>query len=151
MQEPLDGIRIVEMTIAVQGPSAGVYLRDMGAEVIKIEPPMGDASRYSRARQNETPDGTVGPQYIAANRGKRSICLDMSTAIGVKALHLLLKDADVFLTNYRRPALDKMGLDYESLRERYPRIIHASVNGFGPRGPDSDKAMLDGVAASRGG
>ncbi|MCS5571956.1 MAG: CoA transferase [Pseudomonadales bacterium] len=151
MPEPLEGIKVVEMTIAVQGPSAGLYLRDMGAEVIKIEPPMGDASRYSRARQNETPDGTVGPQYVAANRGKRSICLDMSTATGAKALHALLRDADVFLTNYRRPAIEKMGLDYDSLKDQYPKLIHASVNGFGPLGADSDKAMLDGVAASRGG
>ena len=73
MPEPLEGIRVVEMTVAVQGPSAGLYLRDMGAEVIKIEPPLGDASRYVRAQQNETPDGTVSPQYVAANRGKRSI------------------------------------------------------------------------------
>ncbi len=151
MPEPLEGIKVVEMTIAVQGPSAGVFLRDMGAEIIKVEPPMGDASRYSRARQNETPAGTVGPQYVAANRGKRSICLDMSTETGKKALHALLREADVFLTNYREPALEKMGLNYECLREKYPKLIHASVNGFGPLGPDKDKAMLDGVAASRGG
>ena len=116
MPEPLEGIKVVEMTIAVQGPSAGVFLRDMGAEIIKVEPPMGDASRYSRARQNETPAGTVGPQYVAANRGKRSICLDMSTETGKKALHALLREADVFLTNYREPALEKMGLNYEMLQ-----------------------------------
>ena len=103
----------------------------MGAEVIKVEPPMGDASRYSRARQNETPPGTFGPQYVAANRGKRSICLDMSTDTGKKAMHAILSDADVFLTNYREPALEKMGLTYKNLREKYPKLIHASVNGFG--------------------
>ena len=151
MPEPLEGIRVVEMTVAVQGPSAGLYLRDMGAEVIKIEPPLGDASRYVRAQQNETPDGTVSPQYVAANRGKRSICLDISTATGSKAVHALLQEADVFLTNYRAPALEKMGLDYNSLKDDHPKLIHASVNGFGPKGPDAGKAMLDGVAASRGG
>ena len=151
MPEPLSGIRVIEMTIAVQGPSAGLYLRDMGADVIKIEPPMGDASRYARARQNETPDGTVGPQFVAANRGKRSVCLDMTTELGARAVHALLKDADIFLTNYRLPALQKMGLDYESLKASHPMLIHASVNGFGPKGPDNDKAMLDGVAQSRGG
>lgn len=151
MPEPLSGIKVIEMTIAVQGPSAALYLCDMGADVIKIEPPMGDASRYARARQNETPDGSVAPQFVAANRGKRSVCLDMTTELGARAALALLQDADVFLTNYRLPALQKMGLDYDSLKGRHPELIHASVNGFGPRGPDKDKAMLDGVAQSRAG
>ena len=79
MPEPLAGLTVVEMTIAVQGPAAGVYLRDMGADVFKVEPPLGDPSRYNRARQNETPDGTMVPQYAACNRGKRSLCIDLST------------------------------------------------------------------------
>lgn len=151
MSEPLDGITVIEMTIAVQGPAAGLYLRDMGADVIKVEPPMGDASRYSRGRQNETPDGTVGPQFVAVNRGKRSICLDISTDNGIRAVHALLEKADIFLTNYRSAALTKMGLDYDRLHARYPQLIYASVNGFGPTGPDTHKAMLDGVASARGG
>ncbi len=151
MPQPLEGITVVEMTVAVQGPAAGLYLRDMGAEVIKVEPPLGDASRYSRARQNETPEGTVGPQYVAVNRGKRSVCLDISTELGARAVAALLARADVFLTNYREPALQKMGLGYQQLHQQYPQLVYASVNGFGPKGPDKDKAMLDGVAASRGG
>lgn len=151
MKEPLSGIRVVEMTIAVQGPAAGVYLRDMGAEVVKIEPPLGDASRYGRGIGNETPPETPGPQFAAVNRGKRSVCIDLQTESGIRALHALLADADVFFTNYREPALLRMGLGYDALRERYPRLIHASVNGFGPRGPDADKAMLDGAAVARGG
>lgn len=149
MPQPLEGITVIEMTIAVQGPAAALYLRDMGAEVIKVEPPLGDASRYGRARQNETPDGTVGPQYVAANRGKRSVCIDTNTELGTRALFALLEHADVFLTNYREPALIKMGLNYDDLHQRFPQLIYASVNGFGPTGPDADKAMLDGVAASR--
>ncbi|MBX3705086.1 MAG: CoA transferase [Pseudomonadales bacterium] len=149
--EPLAGIRVVEMTLAVQGPVAGVFLRDMGAEVIKVEPPLGDPARYGRGVANETPPGTLGPQFVAANRGKRSVCVDLTTADGQRALHALLVDADVFLTNYRRLALDRLGLDYPHLRERYPRLVYASVNGFGPAGPDADKAMLDGAAVARGG
>ena len=151
MPEPLEGFTVIEMTVAVQGPAAALYLRDMGAEVIKVEPPMGDASRYGRGRQNETPEGTIGPQYVAVNRGKRSVCLDVATEAGLQALHLLLAGADVFLTNYREPALLKMGLSYDELHGRYPDLIYVSVNGFGPAGPDRDKAMLDGVAATRGG
>ena len=151
MPEALAGITVIEMTIAVQGPAAALYLRDMGAEVIKVEPPMGDGARYMRARQNETPDGTMSPQFVAVNRGKRSICLDIKTDLGSRAFFSLLENADVFLTNFREPALVQMGLGYERLKAKYPRLIYASVNGFGPRGPDADKAMLDGVACTRGG
>ena len=151
MPEPLEGIVVVEMTIAVQGPAAGLYLRDMGATVIKVEPPLGDASRYGRGRQNETPDGTMGPQFVAVNRGKRSVCVDLATDDGREVIERLLADADVFLTNYREPALIKMGLSYDELHEKFPNLVYASVNGFGPKGADADKAMLDGVAVSRGG
>jgi crotonobetainyl-CoA:carnitine CoA-transferase CaiB-like acyl-CoA transferase len=151
MPEPLERMIVIEMTIAVQGPAAGLYLRDMGAQVIKVEPPLGDPSRYGRGRQNETPDGTMGPQYVAANRGKRSICVDLNTDTGAKVIQSLLATADVFLTNYREPALQKLGLGYDELHQQYPKLIYASANGFGPKGPDADKAMLDGVAAARGG
>lgn len=151
MAEPLVGITVVEMTVAVQGPAAGLYLRDMGADVIKVEPPIGDPSRYGRGRFNETPDGTLGPQFVAVNRGKRSVCLDMATDGGARALFSLLENADVFLTNYREAALVRMGLGYDALHEKFPRLIYASVNGFGSKGEDSEKAMLDGAAAARGG
>jgi len=149
--EPLTGINVVEMTVAVQGPAAALYLRDMGADVIKVEPPLGDASRYGRGRDNNTPAGTLGPQFVAVNRGKRSVCVDLTTDIGLRAVHGLLAEADVFLTNFRVPALCKMGLDYPAIRELYPSLVYASVNGFGPKGRDAEKAMLDGAAVARGG
>src|SRR5262245_58675808 len=151
MNEPLSGIRVIDMTLAVQGPAASLYLRDMGADVIKLEPPLGDPSRYGRGHDNNTPAGTLGPQFVAVNRGKRSISIDLSTELGRKAVLKLLETADVFLTNYREPALVKMGLGYEALHARLPRLIYASVNGFGPKGIDADKAMLDGAAVARGG
>ena len=151
MSQPLDGITVIDMTIAVQGPAAGAYLCDMGAQVIKVESPVGDPSRHARGRDNGTPRGTIGPQFVVCNRGKRSVCLDLSTELGMEALHRLLATADVFLTNFRGPALAKLGLDYDSLHGRYPSLIYAAVNGFGPKGPDKDRAMLDGAAAARGG
>lgn len=151
MTEPLTGIRVVEMTIAVQGPAAGLYLRDMGAEVIKVEPPIGDPNRYGRNVGNNTPAGTLGPQFVAVNRGKRSVCLDMSTDLGKRAVHGLLATADVFLSNYREDALNRMGLGWDELHRKYPRLIHATVSGFGPKGVDAGKAMLDGAAVARGG
>jgi len=151
MSEPLEGFTVVELASAVQGPAAGLYLRDMGAEVLKVEPPIGDSSRHGRNRNNETPEGTYGPQFVAVNRGKRSLCIDLTTDLGKKTLHRLLEKADVMLTNYRMPALKKLGFDYETLRELYPDLVYANVNGFGPKGPDADKAMLDGAAVARGG
>jgi formyl-CoA transferase len=149
--EPLSGIRVVEVTLAVQGPAAGLYLRDMGADVIKVEPPLGDPSRYGRGHDNATPEGTLGPQFVAVNRGKRSVCVDLATELGRKAVFALLADADIFLTNYRREALAKLGLGWTDLQARFPRLVYAAVNGFGPLGEDADKAMLDGAAIARGG
>ena len=151
MNEPLSGIRVVDMTLAVQGPAASLYLADMGADVIKVEPPLGDPSRYGRGHDNNTPPGTLGPQFVAVNRGKRSVSIDLSTELGRKAVLALLGTADVFLTNYREPALVKIGLGYDALHARFPRLVYASVNGFGPKGEDADKAMLDGAAVARGG
>ena len=151
MREPLEGIKVVELTIAVQGPAAGLYLRDMGAEVIKVEQPVGDPSRYGRGRNNELPEGTIGAQFVSVNRGKRSVCLDLATDLGQNAMYGLLADADVFFTNFREPALIKHGLDYATLHAKYPDLVYGSVNGFGPQGEDADKAMLDGAALARGG
>jgi crotonobetainyl-CoA:carnitine CoA-transferase CaiB-like acyl-CoA transferase len=151
MNEPLSGIRVVDMTLAVQGPAASLYLRDMGADVIKVEPPLGDPSRYGRGHANDTPPGTLGPQFVAVNRGKRSVSIDLSTELGRQAVLRLLETADVFLTNYREPALVKMGLGYDALHARFPQLVYASVNGFGPKGGDAHKAMLDGAAVARGG
>jgi formyl-CoA transferase len=149
--EPLEGYTVVELAVAVQGPAAALYLRDMGAEVIKVEPPLGDPSRHGRGKNNKTPEETPGPQFVAVNRGKRSVCLDLTTDLGSQALLGLLANADVLLTNYRVPALAKLGLDYATLHTQFPQLIHASVNGFGPIGDDAGKAMLDGAAIARGG
>lgn len=151
MPEALAGIRVLEMTTAIQGPAAALYLRDMGADVIKVEPPLGDGSRYHRGVNNTLPQEAHGAQFIAMNRGKRSVCLDIHTELGRDVVMRLLGESDVFVTNFRTSALRRMGLDYETLHARHPRLVHASVNGFGARGPAADKAMIDGAAQARGG
>jgi crotonobetainyl-CoA:carnitine CoA-transferase CaiB-like acyl-CoA transferase len=148
---PLSHIRVVEMGSAIQGPAAGLYLRDMGAEVIKIEPPTGDANRGFRGVNNDLPPETFGSQFVAMNRGKKSVCLDVHTALGLKAVLALIQRADVFVSNYRESALIRMGLAYETVSADNPSLIYALGNGFGPRGPDADKTMLDGAAIARGG
>ncbi len=151
MPEPLEGLRVVELATAIQGPAAGLYFANMGADVIKVEPPMGDPSRYHRGVNNTLPEAAYGSQFIAMNKGKRSMCVDVHTELGAAVMGKLLSRADVFLTNFRASALTRMGLDLHGLTERHPQLVVGHVNGFGPRGDDADKAMLDGAAQARGG
>ena len=151
MPQPLTGYTIVEMGTAIQGPAAGIYLSDMGADVIKVEPPIGDASRFHRGVNNETPPETPGAMFTAGNRGKRSVCLGVNADSGIEVVRRLVRSADVFMTNYRAPFLNRLGLDYASLTELNPNLIYASVNGFGPLGPDADRPMVEGAVQARGG
>jgi crotonobetainyl-CoA:carnitine CoA-transferase CaiB-like acyl-CoA transferase len=151
MDGALDGLRVIELAIAIQGPAAGLHFANMGAEVIKVEPPFGDASRYGKGVGSVLPDEVPGAQFIAMNKGKRSVVLDVHSELGQRAMHALLETADVFITNYRSAALKRMGLDARTLTEKYPRLIVGHANGFGPQGDDTDKAMLDGAAQARGG
>jgi crotonobetainyl-CoA:carnitine CoA-transferase CaiB-like acyl-CoA transferase len=151
MPQPLSGYTVIEMGTAIQGPAAGVYLSDMGADVIKIEPPIGDASRFHRGTNNDTPPETPGSMFIAGNRGKRSVCVDVNTDAGIEVVRRLVKSADVFMTNYRAPFLNRLGLDHETLSALNPDLIYAAVNGFGSLGPDADRPMVEGAVQARGG
>src|SRR4051794_12138450 len=136
--EPLDGVRIIEMAVAVQGPGAAGYLADMGADVIKIEPPWGDANRFHRGVDNDLPTGTPGTQFIGVSHGKRSVALDVHAELGKRAVYRLIETADVFLSNYREGALERMGMGYAALSARNERLIYALANGFGHNGPDAN-------------
>jgi crotonobetainyl-CoA:carnitine CoA-transferase CaiB-like acyl-CoA transferase len=151
MSGPLEGVRVVELAIAIQGPAAGLYFANMGADVIKVEPPYGDASRYHRGVNNSMPEDALGTQFTAMNKGKRSISADLHTELGRSMMSSLLETADVFLTNYRASALTRMGLDLDELTQRFPNLVVGHANGFGPAGDEADKAMLDGAAQARGG
>ena len=148
---PLTGMTVVDMTIAVQGPHAGAYLADMGADVVHVEPPGGELNRYFRGSDFHHGMEVMGSQYASMNRNKRALEIDGHTEIGREVLHRLIAAADVFVTNYRREALERMALGYDQLAALNPRLVYARVSGFGPLGPDADKAMLDGAAQARGG
>jgi crotonobetainyl-CoA:carnitine CoA-transferase CaiB-like acyl-CoA transferase len=150
-REPLSGFTVLEVTTALQGPSAGLYLADMGASVIKVEPPEGDASRFHRGVGNRLAAGALGAQFVAANRGKRSVTLDIHHEPSREAVLKLADRADVFLSNYLGSALERMGLGYKALRERNPGLVYAVANGFGPKGTLAAKRMVDGAAQARGG
>ncbi len=148
---PLTGLKVIDMTVAIQGPHVGAFLSDMGAEVIKVEPPGGELNRYARGPGFDYGMEVMGSQQVAMNRGKKSIALDAHTELGQRVLNELIKKSDVFVTNYRAEALDRMSLSYGHLRRINERLIYGRVSGFGPKGKDADKAMLDGTAQARGG
>ena len=151
MSGPLEGLKVVELATAIQGPAVGLYFANMGAEVIKVEPPTGDPSRHFRGANNTLPADALGSQFVAMNKGKRSVVVDMHTELGRAVMQRLLERADVFFSNFRAAALARMGLSLETLPAQHPRLVVGHVNGFGPLGEDADKAMLDGAAQARGG
>ena len=148
---PLTGIRVVDVTVAVQGPHASAYLADMGADVVRVEPPGGELNRYVRSPGYQHALDVLGTQHVAMNRGKRAIAVDAHSELGREVIDRLVDGADVLVTNYRREALDRMGLGFERVAARNAELIYARVSGFGSQGPDADKAMLDGAAQARSG
>jgi crotonobetainyl-CoA:carnitine CoA-transferase CaiB-like acyl-CoA transferase len=133
---PLAGLRVVEMTHMIMGPSCGMFLGMLGAEVIKVEPPEGDKTRALT--------GMGRGFYPAFNRGKKSITLDLKSEAGKDALHRLLEGADVFVENFRDQSLAKMGLAPTVLKARYPRLIVSSLKGF-LKGPYENRTAMDEV------
>jgi crotonobetainyl-CoA:carnitine CoA-transferase CaiB-like acyl-CoA transferase len=137
----LDDVRVVELGVWVAGPAAGGILADWGADVIKVEPPAGDPMRWLY--------GSLGigesrvPPYELDNRGKRSVVLDLASSDGRAAMDSLLATADVFLTNIRLDALERLGLEPAALRERFPRLVVSVVTGYGMNGPERDRAGYD--------
>jgi len=144
MAGPVEGIRIVELGVWVAGPAAAAILADWGADVVKIEPPTGDPGRMFGRMLGI--DLGVNPPFEMDNRSKRSIVLDLTTAEGRDTAFELLSDADVFVTNVRPGALQRLGLDYDSVSARNPRLVYGLITGYGETGPDADRAAYD-VAA----
>jgi crotonobetainyl-CoA:carnitine CoA-transferase CaiB-like acyl-CoA transferase len=151
MPGPLEGIRVVEMGFWVAGPAAAAIMADWGADVVKIEPPDGDPFRglFTQAAGIDVP---MNPPFELDNRGKRSIAIDLTTSEGRTIARQLIARADVFVSNVRLAGLERMGLDYDTLRKDNPRLIYCSVSGYGPAGDDSDRAAYDvGAFWSRAG
>jgi crotonobetainyl-CoA:carnitine CoA-transferase CaiB-like acyl-CoA transferase len=147
-----DGVRVVELAQWVFVPVAGALLADWGADVIHIEPPEGDPYRALMTQGIGSDRGGVNLSMALANRGKRSLALDVRSEQGREVLQKLLGTADVFLTNMRPAALNRLGLDAETVAERYPRLIYARGHGYGVRGPDANQAGYDASAFwARGG
>jgi crotonobetainyl-CoA:carnitine CoA-transferase CaiB-like acyl-CoA transferase len=142
MPGPLEGIRVVEMAFWVAGPSTAGILCDWGADVIKIEPPNGDPMRGWVASMTGWTIPSNAP-FELDNRGKRSIALNIETEEGRDIARALIDKADVFVTNVRPRVLDASGLSYERLREGNPGLVYCQITGYGPDGPDRDRAAYD--------
>lgn len=148
MSLPLSGVRILDLTLIMAGPYCTLILGDLGAEVIKIEKPgVGESSR-------EMPPYFFEGQsayFIAMNRNKKSITLDLKNEEGKKILYELVKKSDVIIDNFRPGVVKRMGFGYDTLKEMNPRIICCSISGYGQTGPFKDRPAFDLVIQARGG
>jgi crotonobetainyl-CoA:carnitine CoA-transferase CaiB-like acyl-CoA transferase len=138
---PLHGYRVIELGIWVAGPAAASMLADWGADVIKVESPSGDPNRYTLRHVGVDIPGS--PAFALDNRGKRGVVLDLKTQADREALAELLDGADVFVTNLRPAALERLNLDPATLRERYPGLVVATMTSFGWQGQERDRPGYD--------
>lgn len=144
---PLADVRVIDISTSYAGPTATMYLADMGAEVVKVERPGGDDAR------------AWGPPFVdgesawfhSANRGKRSITVDLRSPAGLELLHRLLERADVFVENLNPAKLEALGLDPATVRRRHPHLIYCAISGFGFTGPDAASPGYDLIAQARSG
>ncbi|MDQ2627079.1 MAG: CoA transferase [Actinomycetota bacterium] len=135
----MHGVRVVDLTTMVMGPYCTQIMADMGADVIKVEPPEGDATRYISA--GPAPD--MSGVFVNVNRGKRGIVLDLRTAEGKAAMTALIAGADVFIHSMRAKAITKLGLGYDEVAAINPAIVYTNCYGYSRRGPDGDRPAYD--------
>ncbi len=139
---PLDGIRVIELGVWVAGPAATGIMADWGADVIKVEPAAGDPQRHLFSAVGLNPDLPV-PPFEVDNRGKRSVVMDLHDAAEVDRFHALLDTADVLVSNMRPGALERLGLDHETVCDRHPTLVYGAITGYGMDGDDRDRAGYD--------
>jgi crotonobetainyl-CoA:carnitine CoA-transferase CaiB-like acyl-CoA transferase len=158
---PLQGLRIIDVTHALAGPFAGLFLADLGADVIKVEPPTGEMTRFGGPWTRDDEERSYSGGYAIRNRNKRSICLDLTKADDRETFLQLVETADGLIENLRAGVLDRLGVGWEVCHERNPRLVYAAIRGFGdPRNAPSPYAewpaydliaqAIGGVVASTG-
>jgi crotonobetainyl-CoA:carnitine CoA-transferase CaiB-like acyl-CoA transferase len=150
---PLAGFRVIDCSTVLAGPLCTMLLGDLGADVVKVEPPEGDATRgWGPPWVGDLAAGTrTASYYLAVNRNKRSIRLDLSVDDGRAALRALLGTADAVVENFRVGGFERLGFSDAALREINPRLIHLAISGFGTRGPEASKPGYDFVVQAVGG
>lgn len=152
MKRPLEGVKVVELATFIAGPCCARYLADLGADVIKVESPAGDPLRYTAVNEGRPYGDMEDTSFTLENTGKRCVTLNTKTAAGREALEKLIAEADIFITNIRPNGLKRSGLDYETLKGKYPKLVMGYVSGYGEKGPDKDLPGFDFTAFfARGG
>ena len=147
MAGPLKGIRVLDLTRILAGPYATMILRDLGAEVIKIEQPgTGDEARDFGPFKND-----FSLYFMSVNRGKKSVTLNLKSPRGKELFLELVKGADILVENFRPGTMEKLGLDYESLKEHHPSLLYAACSGFGQTGPYAMRGAYDMIIQGMGG
>lgn len=146
MTKPLEGVKVIDLTVYAAGPAAGRILADWGADVIKVEPPKGEPGRYSGALLGMPNSEEENPSYEFLNANKKCIALNLKDPRGLEIMDKLLAEADVFVTSNRTQALERLGLDYETMAKKHPHIVWGQINGYGDLGPAAENAGFDTVA-----
>src|SRR5260370_9387195 len=149
MLGPLSGVRLLDLTGVVQGPFATMSLADQGADVLKIAPIGGDITRRSRATIDK--GGEFSALFISSNRGKRSLSIDVKSAVGREVLAKLVAQADVLVQNFRPGTTERLGLGADELRQRHPRLIYVSISGVGDTGPYVKKRVYNRIVPALSG
>jgi crotonobetainyl-CoA:carnitine CoA-transferase CaiB-like acyl-CoA transferase len=144
---PLQGVRILDLTTVVMGPFATEILADLGADVVKVEPPGGDSMRWVGPWRHPG----MGPLFLQANRNKRSVLLDLKTPQGKAQALALAARADVLVSNVRPQGMQRLGLDFEGVRSVNPSILYCSAVGYGEGGPEAGKAVYDDLMQAASG
>jgi len=137
----LDGLRVLDVTQVMAGPYCAMLLADLGADVVKVEPPGGDSTRRMPGAS-----GSDSPSFNAVNRGKRSIVINLKTPEGREVFSRLARSTDILIENYRPGVMRALGLDYDALARVNPRLIYASISGYGQTGPQRGKGGFDLIA-----
>ena len=151
-KRPLEGIKVIEMATYVAGPCCARYMADLGADVIKVESPTGDPLRFTAVSEGRPYGDAEDTSFCMENSGKRCITLNIKSNEGRAALEKLISEADIFITNVRLAPLERAGLDYKTLRAKYPKLVMGLVSGYGEKGPDKDLPGFDFTAFfARGG
>lgn len=149
MSSALEGIRVLDLTQAMAGPFCTMLLADMGADVVKVEPP--GRGEMTRKMGFAAPKGDDSAAFLAINRNKRSVTLDLKSPEGQELFHRLAAEADVIVENFRPGVTERLGMDYETIHAINPRLIYGSISGFGQTGPHAARAGFDLIAQGMSG
>lgn len=151
-KKTLEGIKVIELANFIAAPACGRFLADLGAEVIKIEAPNGDPLRFTAPSEGRPLNQYENTTFDLENGNKRSIALNLKAPNAKEVLMKLVEDADILITNWRPEALKRAGLDYETLKVKFPKLVYSQITGYGDKGPDKDLPGFDFTAFfARGG